>query len=107
MLRALKADGTKLFIVSVNSLMWPVSAALGVANLGLHTFEDPSIHQYIYPNIFVVTQYVYPFVSPSRVFVAPQRAFRERQFDGGAPFTDYKPEYVMDCFAAMISLWTA
>jgi hypothetical protein len=90
-------------MISVNSLMWPITAALGIANLGLHTFWDPAIHQYLYPNIFVVTQHLYPNLSPSRLFLAPYTTYQERKLVGGTLFTDYKADYVADCLEWMVS----
>ena len=76
MLRVLRSEYSRLFVISVNSLMWPISAALGIPNLGLHTFWDPAIHQYLYPNIFVVTQHLYEHLPPSRCFLAPPTALQ-------------------------------
>jgi hypothetical protein len=102
-LRALRSSGTDVYMISVNSLMWPITAALGIANLGLHTFWDPAIHQYLYPNIFVVTQHLYPNLSPSRLFLAPYTTYQERKLVGGTLFTDYKADYVADCLEWMVS----
>jgi hypothetical protein len=104
LLRALSAAACPLFMVSVNSLMWPITAALDIPNLGLHTFKDPAIHQYLYPNIFVVTQYANPMISPSRWFGAPENVYQLRRLNGDTPFTDYNPGFVIDCFQRMVSL---
>ena len=106
-LRALKTDYSQLFVISVNSLMWPISAAFNIPNLGLHTFWDPSIHQYLYPNIFVVTQHLYEHLPPSRCFLAPPTALRERKLAGNTLFTDYHPEYAIDCFNTMVAVLQA
>jgi hypothetical protein len=102
LLRMLKGDACPVYIVSVNSVMWPISALLGIANLGLHIFYDPAVHQYLYPNIFVVTRYPYPRVSPSRMFVAPPDAHKEQPSDSGSVLVNFDPRYVLDCFADMI-----
>jgi hypothetical protein len=104
LLRALAGGTGPLFMISVNSLMWPVTAALGIPNLGMHTFFDPAIHQYLYPNIFTITPYTNEQVSPSRWFCPPHGAYRIRQKSGETAFTDYKPDYVIDCFQRMRSL---
>jgi hypothetical protein len=102
-LRALKNDRQPLFMISINSVMWPVTAALAIPNLGMHIFLDPAIHQYLYPNIFPVTQHRNAQLSPSRWFYPPESAFIERQEKGGPRFTDYKPGYIVDCFQTMRS----
>jgi hypothetical protein len=101
-LRAVAAGGLPARVLSVNSVMWPVSSALGIANLGLHIFHDPSIHQYLYPNIFVVTRHIYPMVSPGRLFLASDGQYEERRAENGAIFTDFDPGFVFDCFVRMI-----
>lgn len=104
-LRSLKTCFPRLSMITVNSIMWPVSAALDISNLGLHTFWDDAIHQYIYPNIYVVTQHNYSTVSPTRLFLAPHTSYENRKsLDGMILFTDYKPEYVADCFDALSNL---
>lgn len=108
LLRELKARVPGLTMVSVNSVMWPVSAALGIPNLGLHVFHDMSIHQYLYPNIYVMTQHIYPTVSPCRLFQAPHNAFEERQAsETGTVFADYSPEFVAESLEAMLRLPSA
>jgi hypothetical protein len=102
-LRELKSDGFNLNIISVNSLMWGISACLDIPNLGIHFFWDGSIHQYLYPNIQVITHHAYTRVSPSQLFlVTSDRYFTERSSPSGAALADYDPELVMDCFSKMI-----
>jgi hypothetical protein len=103
-LRALSTAPAPLFMISVNSIMWPVSAALGIPNLGMHTFWDPAIHQYLYPNIFPITQHFYTQLSPSRWFCPPDLAYQTRLVNDRVWFTDYNPPYVIDCFQTMQSL---
>jgi hypothetical protein len=104
LLRALVAEPKPLFAISVNSLMWPITAALAIPNLGMHTFWDPTIHQYLYPNIYVVTQHLYEHLPPSRCFLAPRTVYRERKLNGDTFFTDYHAQYVIDCFQRMRAL---
>jgi hypothetical protein len=105
LLRALKAEPEKLSIVSVNSLMWPISAALNVPNLGLHVFWDPSIHQYLYPNIFVITPHFFSTLPAFRMFLAPSGAYQQRPSSTDPTmFIDYNPEYVADSFEAMMTI---
>lgn len=104
LLRALKAGPEKLCVISVNSLMWPISAALNVPNLGLHVFRDPSMHQYLYPNIFVVTPHFFSSLPAFRMFLAPSGSYQQRSSSiGSTTFIDYNPEYVVDSFEAMMA----
>jgi hypothetical protein len=101
-LQSLKNDAPSLCAVSVNSFMWPISAGLGLRNLGLHIFFDEGIHQYLYPNIFVITQHNYPRVSPSRLFLAPPGSYRESLSKTNINLTDFDPEFVVSCFRQFI-----
>lgn len=104
-LRALKSQPPLLAMISVNSLMWPVSASLGIPNLGLHVFWDASIHQYLYPNIFVMTQHFYRNVLPTRMFMAGPTDYQERKAGRGnaQDFTDYDPDFVATSFERMLA----
>nr|WP_294526723.1 hypothetical protein [uncultured Rhodopila sp.] len=102
LLRALKKASKRLSLISVNSLMWPISAALEIPNLGLHVFRDPALHQYLYPNIFVVTPHFFPTLPAFRLLLAPPGSYGKRQSaDGRTDFVDYRPEYVADLFEGM------
>ena len=102
-LRGLQQSG-RVLCLSVNSVMWPISAGLGIANLGLHIFEDRTIHQYVYLNTFVLTQYHYPRLPPDRVFIAPDGTFKERETESQAVFTDFTPDLVIGCFERMVGI---
>ncbi len=104
LLRALKGAGMPLCCVTVNSLLWPISAGLGLKNLGLHIFHDESIHQYHFPNIFVISRYVYPRISPSRQFRAPIGSYRESMSKSGVLLTDFDPVFVLECFRRFIEM---
>ena len=95
LLRALRSEIRNLSMLSVNSVMWPISSALGIAKLGLHLFLDMSIHQCLYPNIFVVTLHAYSRVSPSRMFVAPEDAYGEPSAPNGPPLTNFAPRFIL------------
>jgi ADP-heptose:LPS heptosyltransferase len=106
-LRASRQCGQELYTLSVNSVIWPLSAALGITNLGLHIFHDTAVHQYVYPNTFVITQHAYPRVSPARLFLATEEHYRERVSEPGVVFTDYDAAYVFDCFERLVNERTA
>jgi hypothetical protein len=104
LLSILKNDGLPLCFLSVNSLMWPISAGLGVPNLGIHVFFDESIHQYLYPNIFVVSQHNYPRVSPSRLFLAPYGSYKQSRSRSGVEVVDYTPAFIVNCFRRFLEI---
>ena len=104
LLRMLNTDTHGLYVLSVNSLFWPISSGLEVHNLGLHIFHDAAVHQYIYPNLFLVTQHIYARVSPSRFFLAPTGSFVERTVDNGLLLTDFDAAFVFDCFLRMVDI---
>jgi hypothetical protein len=97
-LRTLKQTAPPVYIVSVNSVTWPISAGLGIRNLGLHIFRDESVHQYLYPNIFIITPNAYPRVSPGRMFMSPPDTFVVQVDSRGLEFYDYDPAFVLACF---------
>jgi len=98
LLQILQQQSLPLCFLSVNSLMWPISAGLRIRNLGLHVFFDESIHQYLYPDIFVISQHQYPRISPSRLFLAPSGSFALSRSDSGVKVADYAPSFVLGCF---------
>ena len=102
LLRCLQGGPCPLLALTVNSVLWPITAGLGLPNLGLHIFQDPSVHQYVYPNTYVLTQHHYPMLSAGRVYTAPARTWRSRHTDGGLFLTDFDADYVLDCFLDMM-----
>lgn len=103
-LRALKSDAAALYIVSLNSVMWPISAGLNIKNLGLHFFFDESIHQYWHPNIFVISQHRYSTIPASRLFLAPYNgSYTERQHTPHLRLTTYDPAFVLSCFRTFVA----
>lgn len=103
LLRALRDDGHILGILSVNSVVAIFSACLNIPNLCLQLFRDESCHHYHYPNIRVVTQYVYPRLSPHQIVWARSPAdYVERPSRLTGKITDYMPQFVVDQFLAMM-----
>lgn len=107
LLRGLRGETDALFVISVNSLFWPLSSGLDIANLGMHIFHDESLHHYVYPNIFVLTQHDYPRVSPSRRFLAPEGGYTDRTVRPGVTVTDFDAGLVFDCFLRMTDITAA
>jgi hypothetical protein len=102
LLRSLRRRTSEIFVISVNSLLWPISAALHIPNLGLHVFRDDAMHQYHYPNIYVVTEYFYPRLSPFHQFqTVAAECEHWMSAAGQILFTDYRPNHVVRCFAEM------
>jgi ADP-heptose:LPS heptosyltransferase len=104
LLRTLKDESPSLRLISVNSFMWPVSAGLGIPNLGIHVFWDSSVHQYHYPNTFVISQHTYPRISPGRLFLAPIGSFRESMSRFNVNLTDFDAPFVMHCYRRFVEL---
>jgi hypothetical protein len=102
-LRALAMAPMQVHVVSVNSVMWAISAGLGIRNLGLHTIHDESIHQYLYSNTFVVSQHVYPRVPATRLFLAPPGSYRETANPAAGSLTSYHPTFVLGCFRGFLA----
>jgi hypothetical protein len=102
-LRALAEEAMPLHCLSVNSVMWAISAGLGIRNLGLHTIRDDSIHQYLYSNTFVVSQHAYPRVPATRLFLAPAGRYRETPNPAGGTLTSYEPGFVLGCFQGFLA----
>jgi len=101
-LRALAAEPPVLHCISVNSVLWAISAGLGIRNLGLHTFHDEAMHQYVYANTFVISQHPYRSVPATRLFLAPAGVYRETANPAGGSLTSYDPAFVLDCFHVLL-----
>jgi Glycosyl transferases group 1 len=102
-LTALRAGPPPLLMVTVNSMMWAMSAGLDIPNLGLQTFHDTAMHQYTYPNISVITNRRYSqMLLPERLFVARSRSYSEEQSGTGLTFVNYRARFVLDCFKRFV-----
>jgi glycosyltransferase involved in cell wall biosynthesis len=97
-LRALKSDVLPLCMVTVNSMMWAMSAGLDIRNLGLQNVRAAAMHQFLYPNISVITNHRHPFIQPERLFLAPSGSFTEEHSPSGLTFVTYRAGFVLDCF---------
>lgn len=97
-LAALKSDPTPLRMVTVNSMMWAMSAGLDIPNLGLQNVRAAAMHQFLYPNISVIADRRYPFIPPDRLFPAPSDSYTEDTSPAGLTFVTYDPGFVLDCF---------
>jgi glycosyltransferase involved in cell wall biosynthesis len=107
MLTALRSDPAPLLMVTVNSMIWALSAALDIPNLGLQTFHDTAMHQYAYPNISVITSRRHPRILPERLlfmaraeqlFMARGGSYTEQQSGLGLTFVHYRASFVLECF---------
>jgi hypothetical protein len=99
MLSALKSDATPLRMVTVNSMLWAMSAALDIPNLGLQNVHAAAMHQFLYPNISVITNRRHSLIPPELLFMAPDRSFTERQSGSGLTFVDYHARFILECFS--------
>lgn len=93
LLSLLKAQ-CKLYVIAVNSVFWAASAGLGLPNLGLQHWIDKKVHNLWYPNIEVVTDYLYPFLPREKQIIAHPQSFTPHN----RKIIDYKPEWVLNWF---------
>ncbi len=83
-----------LYIIAVNSVFWAASAGLNLPNLGLQHWIDKKVHNLWYPNIEVVTDYIYPLLPREKQIPAPPESYTRHN----KKIIDYKPEWVVKWF---------
>ena len=92
-LHILKAE-FPLYVIAVNSVFWAASAGLELPNLGLQHWIDKKVHNLWYPNIQVVTNYLYPLLSREKQLLAPVQSYTRHN----KKIIDYKPDWVLKWF---------
>ncbi|MDR0953506.1 MAG: hypothetical protein LBM71_04920 [Elusimicrobiota bacterium] len=98
LLHLLKAEN-KVYVISINSVFWAASAGLGLPNLGLQHWIDKKVHNLWYPNILVVTDYIYPKLPKNKMFLAGEGDYKRHN----KKIIDYEPAYILKSFNKMIS----
>ncbi len=83
-----------LYVIAVNSVFWAASAGLQLPNLGLQHWIDKKVHNLWYPNIEVVTDYLYPLLPREKQILAPAASYTRHN----QKIIDYKPEWVLRWF---------
>lgn len=83
-----------LYVIAVNSVFWAASAGLNLPNLGLQHWVDKKVHNLWYPNIQVVTDYIYPLLPREKQIIAPAESFTPHN----RKIIDYKPDWVIKWF---------
>lgn len=83
-----------LYVIAVNSVFWAASAGLGLPNLGLQHWVDKKVHNLWYPNIQVVTDYLYPLLPKGKQILAPKESYTRHN----KKIIDYKADYVVRWF---------
>lgn len=83
-----------LYVIAVNSVFWAASAGLGLPNLGLQHWIDKKVHNLWYPNIEVVTDYIYPLLPREKQIHAPAESYTRHN----KKIIDYKPDWVIKWF---------
>lgn len=83
-----------VYVIAVNSVFWAASAGLNLPNLGLQHWKDPKVHNLWYPNIEVVTDYIYPLLPRGKQIRAPKESFTRHN----KKIIDYKPDWIMKWF---------
>ena len=83
-----------MYIIAVNSVFWAASAGLDIPNLGLQHWVDKKVHNLWYPNITVVTDYIYKHLPEQKMLAAgPQDYTRHNK-----KIINYKADFVLECF---------
>ena len=93
LLSLLKAQ-MPVYVIAVNSVFWAASAGLGLPNLGLQHWVDKKVHNLWYPNIEVVTNYIYPFLPREKQLFAPPESYTRHN----RKIIDYKPQWILRWF---------
>lgn len=83
-----------LYVIAVNSVFWAASAGLHLPNLGLQHWIDKKVHNLWYPNIEVVTDYIYPLLPREKQIFAPVESYTPHN----KKIIDYKPDWVIKWF---------
>lgn len=83
-----------LYVIAVNSVFWAASAGLQLPNLGLQHWVDKKVHNLWYPNIEVVTDYIYPHLPREKQIFAPAESYTPHN----QKIIDYKPDWVLRWF---------
>ena len=83
-----------LYVIAVNSVFWAASAGLELPNLGLQHWIDKKVHNLWYPNIEVVTNYIYPLLPPEKQIFAPPQSYTRHN----NKIIDYKPDWIVKWF---------
>ncbi len=83
-----------LYVIAVNSVFWAASAGLGLPNLGLQHWIDKKVHNLWYPNIQVVTNYIYPLLPREKQIQAPPESYTRHN----KKIIDYKPTWILRWF---------
>lgn len=99
LLAALKNCGYPVRIVSVTSVFWPASSALGIPNLTMQHRHDPGVGSLWYPNLWVITDRNYQTLPASRQIVCPADKFATSQ-DG---LISYDPDFLLESFDRLSS----
>ncbi|WP_143351256.1 glycosyltransferase family 9 protein [Candidatus Avelusimicrobium gallicola] len=83
-----------LYVIAVNSVFWAASAGMQLPNLGLQHWIDKKVHNLWYPNIEVVTNYIYPHLPREKQLFAPPESYTRHN----KKIIDYKPDWVIKWF---------
>lgn len=83
-----------VYVIAVNSVFWAASAGLKLPNLGLQHWVDKKVHNLWYPNIQVVTDYIYPLLPKDKMIPAPPQSYTPHN----RKIIDYKPNWIVKWF---------
>ncbi len=83
-----------VYIIALNSVFWAASAGLKIPNLGLQHWIDKKVHNLWYPNITVVTDYVYPALPKDKMITAAPADYTRYN----KKIINYKVPFILKCF---------
>lgn len=98
LLSLLKKD-YKVYIISLISVFWAASGGLNIPNLGLHHWIDTKVHNIWYPNITVVTDYIYRKIPAAKMIIAKSQHYTRYN----KKIINYNAQFVFDCFNKMLA----
>lgn len=84
-----------MYIIAVNSVFWAASAGLDIPNLGLQHWIDKKVHNLWYPNITVVTDYLYKDLPKDKMIMAKEQDYTRHN----KKIINYNADFIMSCFA--------
>ena len=90
-------EKVQTFCFTMVSCFWSISSALDIPNLGVQFYYDEKLMSVYFSNIYIVTHQKYRCVPRTRQFIASPE-----DYDKGFDHKQYRPEYLFDCFKAML-----
>jgi hypothetical protein len=84
----------RVFLLTVTSVFWSISAALELPNIGMQHFRNERVHAVWYPNTYIIAHHDYPCIPQDRLFLADEGDYTLNI----RRHVDFEPEFVLRCF---------